>query len=95
MNLVLMNVPTQRFLQSTNQTRSFIFFKIEFILLASFSKSFFQVGTEYTRGVSGGERKRTDIGMELVIEPAILFLDEPTTGLDAFTAIATIRLLKK
>ncbi len=54
-----------------------------------------QVGTEYSRGVSGGEKKRTDIGMELIIEPNILFLDEPTTGLDAFTARATIRLLKK
>ena len=33
--------------------------------------------------MSGGERKRTNIGMELIIKPQILFLDEPTTGLDA------------
>lgn len=38
------------------------------------------VGTEFKRGVSGGERKRTNIGMELVLSPEILFLDEPTTG---------------
>jgi len=39
-----------------------------------------RVGTEFIRGVSGGERKRTCIGMELVLTPKILFLDEPTTG---------------
>lgn len=39
-----------------------------------------RVGTEFLRGVSGGERKRTCIGMELVLSPKILFLDEPTAG---------------
>ena len=55
----------------------------------------FQIGTEFIRGVSGGERKRTNIGMELIIEPKVLFLDEPTTGLDAHTAISVIQLLKE
>jgi len=40
-----------------------------------------RVGTEFLRGISGGEKKRTCIGMELVLMPKILFLDEPTTGL--------------
>jgi ATP-binding cassette subfamily G (WHITE) protein 2 len=39
-----------------------------------------RIGTEFIRGISGGERKRTCIGMELVLSPKILFLDEPTTG---------------
>ena len=39
------------------------------------------IGTDFTRGVSGGEKKRTTIGMELVLSPNVLFLDEPTTGL--------------
>ena len=39
-----------------------------------------RVGNESIRGVSGGERKRACIGMELVLAPKILFLDEPTTG---------------
>ena len=39
-----------------------------------------RMGTESQRGVSGGERKRTCIAMEMVLSPKILFLDEPTTG---------------
>ncbi|KAL5486906.1 hypothetical protein EMCRGX_G019445 [Ephydatia muelleri] len=53
-----------------------------------------KVGNEFIRGVSGGERKRTNIGMELIIEPQVLFLDEPTTGLDARTAASVVQLLK-
>ena len=53
------------------------------------------MGNEFFRGVSGGERKRTNIAMELINEPQVLFLDEPTTGLDAFTAISVVHLLKQ
>ena len=58
-------------------------------------KTTFQVGTEFIRGISGGERKRTNIGMELIISPGILFLDEPTTGLDSSTASAVMSLLRR
>ncbi|KAG1940405.1 broad substrate specificity ATP-binding cassette transporter ABCG2 [Pimephales promelas] len=54
-----------------------------------------RVGTQLIRGISGGERKRTNIGMELIIDPSVLFLDEPTTGLDASTANSVLMLLKK
>ncbi|KAM8800920.1 broad substrate specificity ATP-binding cassette transporter ABCG2-like [Rhynchonycteris naso] len=54
-----------------------------------------KVGTQFIRGVSGGERKRTSIGMELITDPSILFLDEPTTGLDSSTANAVLLLLKR
>ncbi|KAM3857476.1 broad substrate specificity ATP-binding cassette transporter ABCG2-like [Diretmus argenteus] len=54
-----------------------------------------RVGTQLIRGISGGERKRTNIGMELIIDPTVLFLDEPTTGLDASTANSVLLLLKK
>ena len=46
-----------------------------------------RIGTELSRGVSGGERKRTCIGMELVLKPKVLFLDEPTTGLSGVDEI--------
>ncbi|XP_037615024.1 broad substrate specificity ATP-binding cassette transporter ABCG2-like isoform X2 [Sebastes umbrosus] len=54
-----------------------------------------RVGTPLIRGISGGERKRTNIGMELIIDPSVLFLDEPTTGLDASTANSVMLLLKR
>ena len=44
------------------------------------------VGTTLNRGVSGGERKRASIGVELISDPGILFFDEPTTGLDSINA---------
>ena len=51
-------------------------------------------GSSGIRGVSGGERRRVTIGMELVIDPAILILDEPTSGLDSFTAYNLMTCLK-
>ena len=53
-----------------------------------------KIGGNMIRGLSGGERKRVSIGIELVTDPNILFLDECTTGLDSAIAFQTMKLLK-
>ena len=52
------------------------------------------IGGSFVRGVSGGERKRVCIGNEILINPSLLFLDEPTTsGLDSTTALRIVQIL--
>ena len=53
-----------------------------------------KIGGPLVKGVSGGERKRTSIGVELITDPFLVFLDEPTTGLDSFTATSVMETLK-
>ena len=53
-----------------------------------------RIGDDAIRGLSGGEKKRTSVGVELVVEPNLIFLDEPTSGLDSFTALQTLTILK-
>ncbi|GAB1520353.1 hypothetical protein RhiTH_003427 [Rhizoctonia solani] len=51
------------------------------------------VGGALRKGISGGERRRLTIALSLISLPSILALDEPTTGLDAFTAYALLQTL--
>lgn len=48
-----------------------------------------------TKRLSGGQRKRLSIALELINNPTIMFLDEPTTGLDSFSCNQVVDLLKQ
>ncbi|KAF9148220.1 hypothetical protein DFQ26_002465, partial [Actinomortierella ambigua] len=52
------------------------------------------IGGSESTGCSGGQRRRVSIALQLIIEPACLVLDEPTTGLDAMSALAIVQTLK-
>ncbi len=54
-----------------------------------------RVGSPLKRTISGGQRKRLNIGLELLREPSILFLDEPTSGLSSRDSENIMDLLKE
>jgi ABC-type multidrug transport system ATPase subunit len=43
------------------------------------------VGGSLLKGISGGERKRTSVGVELVVRPTMIFLDEPVRACKLFS----------
>jgi ABC-type multidrug transport system ATPase subunit len=53
-----------------------------------------RIGNHEHRGCSGGEKRRTSIGVQLLSNPSLLWLDEPTTGLDSTSAYQIIRTLR-
>ena len=55
----------------------------------------FHVGDVVSGSISGGQRKRTNIAMELAAAPICLCLDEPTSGLDSTAALEVTDLLSK
>lgn len=54
-----------------------------------------QVGDLLNKKVSGGQRKRLNIGLELMREPVVLFVDEPTSGLSSHDSEMVMKLLRK
>lgn len=53
-----------------------------------------QVGDMLNKKVSGGQRKRLNIGLELMREPVLLFVDEPTSGLSSSDSEKVMTLLR-
>lgn len=54
-----------------------------------------RVGSPLKKIISGGQRKRLNVALELIREPAILFVDEPTSGLSSTDSEKVMLLLKQ
>jgi energy-coupling factor transport system ATP-binding protein len=54
-----------------------------------------EIATHHPYDVSGGEQQRAALAMALLAEPKILFMDEPTKGMDAFYKRKFARILNK
>ncbi|TVQ94012.1 MAG: ATP-binding cassette domain-containing protein [Bacteroidetes bacterium] len=54
-----------------------------------------KVGNPLDKRISGGQRKRLNIGLELIREPSVLFVDEPTSGLSSRDSENVMELLKE
>ncbi len=54
-----------------------------------------KVGSPLQKTISGGQRKRLNIALELIREPAVLFVDEPTSGLSSRDSENVMDLLRE
>lgn len=77
-----LRLPVEKFLDDPDQS---IFTILRTLGLENRADT--RIGDSETRGISGGERRRLSIAVEIVINPELLFMDEPTTGLDATNAL--------
>ncbi|MCK5536302.1 MAG: ATP-binding cassette domain-containing protein [Bacteroidales bacterium] len=63
--------------------------------LGLWERKHLKVGTPLNKMISGGQRKRLNIALELIREPSILYVDEPTSGLSSRDAENVMELLSE
>ena len=54
-----------------------------------------RAGNQFMRGLSGGNMRRLSIAIALAKRPSVLFLDEPTSGVDSASAVRMMTFLKE
>jgi len=71
--------------------------KVESTLLSLglIDKKDLKVGSVFNKTISGGQRKRLNIALEMIREPSILFVDEPTSGLSSRDSENVMDLLRE
>jgi ABC transport system ATP-binding/permease protein len=65
------------------------------VSLGLYHRKDLKVGSPLNKKISGGQRKRLNIGLELIREPAVLFVDEPTSGLSSRDSENVMELLRE
>ncbi len=78
---------------SENDIREIVFRMLNDLELADIMN--LKVGNPLDKVISGGQRKRLNIALELMRQPHILFVDEPTSGLSSMDSENVINLLKE
>jgi ABC-type multidrug transport system ATPase subunit len=63
--------------------------------LGLLSRKDLKVGSAFNKTISGGQRKRLNIALELIREPSVLFVDEPTSGLSSRDSENVMDLLRE
>ena len=63
--------------------------------LGLYDRKDLKVGSPFKKMISGGQRKRLNIALELIREPSILFIDEPTSGLSSRDSENVMDLLRE
>jgi ABC-type multidrug transport system ATPase subunit len=84
--MCLNNLSEDKIIESVNKT---------LIDLDLYEVKDLKVGNPLKKIISGGQRKRVNIALELIREPGILFVDEPTSGLSSVDSEIVMNLLKE
>lgn len=78
---------------STEQIQELVNKTLQELGLAEISH--LRIGSSIDKSISGGQRKRVNIGLELLRAPSVLFIDEPTSGLSSRDSENIMDLLKE